>query len=193
MSFLAPFFLLGALAIVGPIIFHLIRRTTRDVVPFSTLMFLLPTPPRITRRSRLEHLWLLLLRALVILLLAIGFGRPLLQRMVSADARGTAGRRTVVLLDTSASMKREDLWDQATRKLEAVLTRLRDQDGVAVVTFGSAPRLLMSFEEWAKAPSGTRSETALQRLRDVQPAWTNTSLGAALLHGSELLNASPDS
>jgi hypothetical protein len=113
--------------------------------------------------------------------------------MVSADARGTAGRRTVVLLDNSASMKREDLWDQATRKLEAVLTRLRDQDGVAVVTFDRVPRLLMSFEEWATALPATRSETALQRLRDVQPAWTGTSLGAALLHGSELLNASPDS
>ena len=36
MNFLAPFFLLGALTVVGPIIFHLIRRTTREKTPFST-------------------------------------------------------------------------------------------------------------------------------------------------------------
>ena len=30
MSFLAPLFLLGALAVLGPIVFHLIRRTTRE-------------------------------------------------------------------------------------------------------------------------------------------------------------------
>src|SRR6185295_57102 len=45
MSFLAPLFALGALAIIGPILFHLIRRTTREVTPFSTLMFLRPSPP----------------------------------------------------------------------------------------------------------------------------------------------------
>ena len=76
MSFLAPLFLLGALAVVGPILFHLIRRTTREVTPFSSLMFLRESPPRVTRRSRLENLWLLLLRCLVIGLLALGFARP---------------------------------------------------------------------------------------------------------------------
>src|SRR4051812_47259640 len=135
MSFLAPLFLLGGLAIVGPLIFHLIRRTTKQVVPFSSLMFLQPTPPRITRRSRLEHLWLLLLRALVILLLAIAFGRPLLQRITSASLAGTAGRRTVILLDTSASMRREDLWAQAKVKLRETLGSLREQEGVSIVAF----------------------------------------------------------
>ena len=64
MAFLAPLFLLGALAIGAPILFHLIRRHTKDVVPFSSLMFLRPSPPRVHRRSRLENLWLLLLRCL---------------------------------------------------------------------------------------------------------------------------------
>ena len=60
MSFLAPLFLLGAAAIALPILFHLARRTTREHLLFSSLMFLQPTPPRVTRRSRLEHLLLLL-------------------------------------------------------------------------------------------------------------------------------------
>ena len=54
MSFLAPLFLLGGLAVALPIAFHLIRRSSREQMPFSSLMFLQPTPPRVTKRSRLE-------------------------------------------------------------------------------------------------------------------------------------------
>ena len=62
MNFLAPLFALGAFAIVGPIVFHLMRHTTREQTPFSALMFLEPSPPRMTKRSKLENLWQLLLR-----------------------------------------------------------------------------------------------------------------------------------
>src|SRR5215210_5454890 len=114
MSFLAPLFFLGALAVVGPIIFHLIRRTTREVTPFSTLMFLQPTPPRVTRRSRLENLWLLLLRCLAVALLALGFARPFVKTELPGAAQAAgAGKRIVILVDTSASMRREKLWDEA--------------------------------------------------------------------------------
>ena len=83
MSFLAPLFLFGALAIGLPVLFHLIRRTTRERTIFSSLMFLQPTPPRLTRRSRLEHILLLLLRCLVLCLLALGFARPFFKQAVS--------------------------------------------------------------------------------------------------------------
>ena len=73
MSFLAPLFLIGAAAIALPILFHLIRRTSKDKTIFSSLMFLLPTPPRVTRKSRLENILLLILRCLVLCLLALGF------------------------------------------------------------------------------------------------------------------------
>ena len=76
MSFLAWLFGLGALAVAFPLIFHLIRRTPRGHQPFSSLIFLKQSPPRITRRSRLDNLLLLLLRGLAITLLAIAFMRP---------------------------------------------------------------------------------------------------------------------
>jgi hypothetical protein len=62
MNFLTPWFLWGALAVAGPVLFHLIRRAARERMPFSSLMFLAPTPPRTVRRRKLEHLLLLLLR-----------------------------------------------------------------------------------------------------------------------------------
>ncbi len=62
MSFLTPLYILGLAAVAAPIVFHLIRRSPKGEVPFSSLMFLSPTPPRLTRRSRLDH-WLLLAAA----------------------------------------------------------------------------------------------------------------------------------
>src|SRR5688572_24434627 len=121
MSFLAPLFLVGAAAISLPIIFHLIRRTSREKTIFSSLMFLQPSPPRITRRSRLENLFLLLLRCLVLALLALGFARPFFQKPMAPDPAAGAGKRIVVLLDTSASMKRAELWPEARQRVEAIV------------------------------------------------------------------------
>ena len=55
-EFLAPLFLLGGLAIAGPVLFHLIRRNTREKFTFSSLMFLRADPPKVTRKSRLEDI-----------------------------------------------------------------------------------------------------------------------------------------
>src|SRR5205085_2918533 len=100
MSFLTPLFLVGAAAIAAPIIFHLIRRTVKDRVRFSTLMFLKESPPRLTKRSHLENILLLILRCAVICLLAISFARPYFQRAANEPPKPLAGQRTVILLDT---------------------------------------------------------------------------------------------
>ena len=95
MSFLAPLFLLGGLAIALPVVFHLVRRSSREKLVFSSLMFLKPTPPRMTRRNRLENVFLLLLRCLVICMLSLGFARPFFQKPMAAtpvSARRRANR-----------------------------------------------------------------------------------------------------
>jgi hypothetical protein len=107
MNFLTPLFLLGALAVAGPILYHLVRRATRERVPFSSLLFLEPSPPRVSQRHRVEHWLLLLLRCLALLVLALGFARPFLPESPAADPTANPPRRIVVLLDRSASMRRE--------------------------------------------------------------------------------------
>src|ERR1051325_8253068 len=109
MSFLAPLFLFGTAAVVLPVVFHLIRRSSRERTPFSSLMFLLPTPPRVTRRSKLENVFLLLLRCAVISLLAFAFARPFFSRPVAPDPGTGAGQKLLLLVDTSASMRRAGL------------------------------------------------------------------------------------
>src|SRR3990172_8871926 len=123
MSFLAPLFLLGGLAVALPVVFHLVRRSSREKMAFSSLMFLKPTPPRMTRRNRLEHIFLLLLRCLAICILALGFARPFFQKPMAATPNNTAGAQVVLLVDTSASMKREGVWADAMKKAEAALKK----------------------------------------------------------------------
>ena len=75
MGILFPFYLLGIAAIAAPIILHLTKRTPKEKVQFSSLMFLREAPLRLQRRSRLEQLILLALRCLALLLLALAFAR----------------------------------------------------------------------------------------------------------------------
>lgn len=188
MSLLAPWFLLGALAIAGPVIFHLIRRTTRERTPFPSLIFLKPSPPRLTKKSRLEHLLLLALRCLVLALLALGFSRPFLRKAEPPATDPSAGVRTVVLLDTSASMRRPGLWDAARAKAVKILDESGPADRVAVLTFDREVATRFSFAQWAAAPMGQRPALAKSTLDSVAPGWFSTRLGPALVRAAEEFN-----
>ena len=186
MSFLAPLFLLGALTVALPIIFHLIRRTTRQRIPFSSLMFLFATPPRLTQRSRLEDLLLLLLRCLVIGLLAVGFSRPFIRKPVN-PAPTTDAKRMLVLLDISASMRRANLWSDARDKVQSVLREVGPADQVALFTFDRELKPLVTFEQWNAFAPGERVAQALRILADTTPGWSGTRLDTALLRAAEML------
>ena len=153
-------------------------------------MFLKPTPPRVTRRSRIENPWLLLLRCLVIALLALGFARPFLKRENAAALPGAnAGKRTVILVDTSASMRREDLAAQARAKAEAIVRGAGAEDEVALLTFDRTPHTLLTFEQWRKVAPSERTAEAVLKIGTIAPGWSGTHLGAALLQAAEMLNA----
>jgi hypothetical protein len=187
-NFLAPLFLFGALAVAGPILFHLIRRTTREVKPFSSLMFLKPSPPRVTRRSRIENVWLLLLRCLVLIALAAGFARPFFRQAGAQDPATTGGnRRLAVLVDTSASMRRESLWADAKKKAAALLRATTPLDSAALIVFDRVPRVLVDIERWRTSPVSERAPNAVEQLAAVSPGWSGTNLGAALLQALDLI------
>ena len=185
MSVLAPLFLLGGLAVALPIVFHLIRRTSKEKMTFSSLMFLEPTPPRVTRRNRLENIFLLLLRCLVLCLLALGFARPFLQKPMVPDPQTGAGRKIILLVDTSASMRREGLWSAAVAKAEEVLLKTSPADRAAVFTYDSRTRSLVSFEEWSAMNSSERPALSAKRLAALKPGWADTHLGNALIAAAE--------
>lgn len=187
MSFLAPLFLVGALAVAAPIIFHLIRRTVKERVRFSTLMFLKESPPRLTKRSHLENILLLLLRCAVICLLALSFARPYFQHAVTEPPKSNSGRRYVILLDTSASLRRAGLFDAAKAAAIAAVRRTDDNDSVAVIAFDSFPRTLISFEQWQNITPGQRVATVVSRIEATTVTWQSTHLGKALVSAAELI------
>jgi hypothetical protein len=188
MSLLAPLYIAGALAVALPILFHLIRRTPEGRQEFSSLMFLAPSPPRITRRSRLSNLLLLLLRAAALSLLAIAFARPFLRRSADEALGKPQGRRVALLVDTSASMRRGDLWNQAKARVDKVLAELTPADEAALFFFDRNVRPGMTFAEWRETPDpGRRGATLRARLNDASPTWAPTRLGDALSTAADLL------
>ena len=187
MSFLTPLFLIGGLALALPVIFHLIRRTTRERTVFSSLMFLLPTPPRLTQRSRLEHWLLLALRCLALALLALGFARPFFKQPADDAVADGASQRRVILVDTSASMRRAGLWAEAQARVEAVLKATAPGEDVAVFTFAQQTVPLVSFGEWAALPVDARAAHVRNKLGAIAPGWGGTRVGAALITAAEAL------
>ena len=189
MSFLTPLFITGLLAVSLPIFFHLIRRTPRGRLPFSSLMFLEPSPPRVTRRSRLDNWVLLLLRALAVCLLAAAFARPFFRETVDTSTNLFGGRRMAILLDTSASMRRGNLWQDALSRAEKILESTNPQDQVSIAAFDRDWKLILTFEEWSALQPAARKETARQRLEQISPGWGETNLGRALVETAEMLDA----
>jgi hypothetical protein len=181
MSFLTPLYVLGISAVVAPIIFHLIRRSPRGEVAFSSLMFLSPTPPRLTRRSRLDHLLLLLLRAVALCLLAFAFARPFMRQEARLDFADEGRRRIAVLIDTSASMRRGDLWPRALAGAREVIAACRPEDELAVYSFDAIARPLLAFSQSAELDPARRQPVATALLDRLAPTWAATNLGQALV------------
>lgn len=187
MSALAWLFGLGVLAVAFPFLFHLIRRTPKGQIPFSSLMFVRPSPPRLTRRSRLENLLLLALRMAAIALIAAAFMRPFLRDNVSLSFADIPGRKIAVMVDTSASMRRGDLWTQALDRVKKIVTESKEKDDFAIYTFDSNLTL--------RKPFGQRSgkgDFLPTQLKDVGPSWRSSDLGSALATLADELDQDSD-
>ncbi len=193
MSFLAWAFGLGALAVAFPLIFHLIRRTPKGRQEFSSLMFLRPSPPRLTRRSRLDNILLLLLRAAIIALLAFAFMRPFFREQVNLISADIPARRIAILLDTSASMRSGDLWNSASEQVRDVLSKLEPSDDVGLFTFDSKITTIVDFEKDIQVASEQKYQLIRSELDKIQPTYASTDLARALTALAESMDIDNES
>lgn len=187
MNFLFPLFALAVAAVAIPILLHFRRQPPQKVVPFSSLMFLEQTPVPPKTRRKLEDWLLLLLRCLALILLALMFSRPFVRTQKTAPAGG--GVSWCILVDASASMRREGVWEQVEEKFGHALEKVGEADTLLVAAFDDHPRLLLNREAWQSTPVGTRRIAASSVLQDVQPSWGGTDLGEALVFGAQQLSA----
>ena len=78
MTFLAPLFLLGALAVAIPIIIHFLNLRKPNKVSFSTLAFFRELQKSTIKRLKIKRLLLLAVRIALIIMLAMALARPFL-------------------------------------------------------------------------------------------------------------------
>ena len=191
MSFLAPLYALAALAIGLPLLFHLIQRRPRGVMQFSSLMFLSPSPPRLTRRSRLNNILLLLLRALAIILLAVAFCRPL-WRSVAQMTIDLPAKKLMVLVDTSASMQRGGIREEVSSVVDEILDEANQGDQIALYSFDSELRSVVAFDNATSIPIAEKTRLIRNSIKELSAGWSSTNLGKALSIAADTLHQSTE-
>lgn len=132
MSFLAPLFLLGLLAVAIPVAIHLIRRDKPPRVMFSTLRFFQNTSRKQFLFQKFQQWLLLALRALAICLLAFAFARPFFSQNLGAFSN-LAPRSVAIVFDVSMSMAYGDYLERAKDSAIDVLDELSPGDEAAII------------------------------------------------------------
>ena len=143
MSFIAPLFFVALAGLAIPVLLHLTQKEKKEVVYFPSLMFVRKIPYQASRRRRIQHWFLLMLRLAALALIILAFARPLLTRADAPVALGQGAREVVVLLDTSYSMGYGTRWAAATEAARGVVSRLAASDRASIVAFGSGTEILL--------------------------------------------------
>ncbi len=187
MTWLTPLFLAAGVAVVGPILFHMWQRTPRGRRLFSSTMFLAASPPRITHRSRIENWPLLILRACALLLLALGFARPVWRTETQAPTITSPDQTVAILFDLSASLQRTGFRDALLGQVTKRLEQLPASAHVGVFAFDHSWKSVVSFEEADRLDQSARRLVVRERLAALRPGWGSTRLGDGLAQTMQAL------
>lgn len=174
-------FSLGVAAIAAPLWVHLRLGRVKKRAVVSSLRLMKATPQTSKSPRRLIDIPLLLLRALVLLLVALGFGRLLIPGMRSEDAKQYA----VFVVDVSGSMQAggsTKVWNQAKERVLSAMDRLNPASRVAVVLSPSGT----NRPEW-ETPS-----RAIDRVKGMTAGFGANRLGDSILEANHLLAAMPE-
>ncbi|HEX5230241.1 MAG TPA: VWA domain-containing protein, partial [Bryobacteraceae bacterium] len=138
MGFLAPWFLVAIAGAALPLYLHLLKKLKSTPRRWASLMFFETRTQSSTHHRRLDHLLLLALRLTWLILLALAFASPFINRSSAAFA---SNRLVLVVLDNSFSMR------AGTRLADAKSAAIRVLAGkgaarAQVAAFGSQLRLM---------------------------------------------------
>ncbi len=183
---LAPLFAVAGGLLVGvPFLLHMLRRTPAVQMPFSVVRFLTPTLPKTTKRSRIEHWPLMLLRMLAIVLIALAFARPFQRIAVDKSAETGNSVHIAMLVDGSASMRRDGLREAVAAEIQSVAKDLDADDSLSVAVFSESMRKLISADEWRTTEPGNRQALIDRAVQAYEPDWLSTKTANALLETAE--------
>ena len=189
MSFVTVLALGLALLVAAPTLAHLLRRGRANEQPFPPAALVPVTRATARERSRLEDRGLLLLRALMILCLALLGAGPLVRcSRVALGRSGGASVAIAIVVDDSASM-RTRLPNGKTRFARALdgarelLTSAREGDAIALIQAGKPARLSLA--------ASTDLQAATRAVAELRPTDRATDLGAAIALARAALSSLP--
>ncbi|MFZ5443353.1 MAG: BatA domain-containing protein [Myxococcota bacterium] len=185
MTFGQPWFLVGTLAALIPLLVHLFDRRRPRQVPFAALDFVLRSQKRTASRLRLKRLLLYLLRTLLLLAVPLALARPSFATSdVATTRRGLAA--TAVVLDTSLALRWADgakLFDHARDEAKAALRELSGEEPATVVVCTRTPV--------AAAPLGFERTRLFTAIDDATPGFQAVDLNQCLELATRALDDSP--
>jgi hypothetical protein len=175
LSFLNPWFWLGAVAVAAPLWLHLRRKQETNLVRFSTIRFLEDQPEPRQSPFRLRELLLFALRVSALLLLLAGFAWPYWGGANLAPIKESR----VYVLDNTLSHQANHGSSRDRDRILSEFNRAGAGLQLAVVELAAAPRVLVSFSD--------SRDTARQRLQELQPSFQRGSYLAAFRQANALL------
>jgi hypothetical protein len=138
MVFLAPL-ALGAFALITlPVLIHLLVRRRAPRIEFPTLRFLREAQSFRLHPRNIQQPLLLALRLLALILLIIGFARPLIRL-------NTQEKRThIILLDASLSMQARGRTEAAQKVAGTIINELNVNERAAILSFAANATTLVA-------------------------------------------------
>jgi hypothetical protein len=184
-TFAQPWFLVGALAALIPLLVHLFDRRRPRQVPFAALDFVLRSQRRTASRLKLKRLLLYLLRTLVLLAVPLALARPQFASSETVGAaRGLAA--TAVVVDTSLALRWSDgkrLFDIAKDEARAALRELSAEEPALLVPCTRSPTPV--------APLGFERTRLLAAVDELVPGFEAVDLNRCLDLAAKALDESP--
>jgi hypothetical protein len=166
MGFLAPWFLASAAAVGLPIYLHLLQRHRTTPRPFSSLMFFERRTQSSVKQRRLRYLLLLAFRLAMILLLALAFANPFINR---SAASMTGDKLDLLVIDDSFSMRAGTRLADAKRDALAFLDARKPGERAQVMALASQVHVLTEPTQ--------DSGVLRSAVTSVQPGDTRSSFG----------------
>ena len=185
MQFLNPAFLFGLVAVIIPIVLHVLRRERAKSVLFSDLRFLSELQENRTRRIFFRQWLILILRTLSVAFIILAFARPTYQSDQNWG-RQPASTAIAILVDLSFYTKYKDsantLFDRQLAKLKILLSSLDKHDEIVIIPVAAKPREILSG----------RIKDLIQQCEMLRPTQERANIQAALLQAVSHLNTYPN-
>ncbi|MFM2151854.1 MAG: hypothetical protein RL199_289 [Pseudomonadota bacterium] len=177
----------GALAAAVPVAIHLLSRRRSRKQPFAAVHFLLRSRKERTRRIRLRHLLLMLVRAAVLAALGLAVARPLWRPRETSSSPALSKAATALVLDASFSMRLvqggRPLMERAKSEAARLVESLPSESAATLVVCDGRPMT-------PEAPHFDR--IALKRkIEAAEASFLSADMGACVSAAASALAESP--